>query len=73
MNVRVISPPTSEWTIIVTLNPAPSGWITVVLGELLYRAPLLRDGSAQIPGIPAALLGAHDGPPLEIGVELAPS
>lgn len=60
----------AAWTLSVRLSPASAGWVRVLLGDAVYRAPLLSDGTAEIDGIPAPLLGAVDGPALEVTAEL---
>ncbi len=71
LNVRVIPANEFEWALYVRLTPAQSGWLVVQLGDRQYRAPLFQDGTAHIPGIPAKLLNAPDGPPLELALEQA--
>lgn len=72
LNLRVSALSASEWMIAIHLSPAPSGWVIVLLGDVSYRAPLLSDGTAQIPCVPAALLSDPSGPALEVAVEVKP-
>ncbi len=58
-----------EWTLQVTMQPAPSAWLLAQLGPLEERARFGEDGHANIENVSAELLLSSDGPDLEFSLE----
>ena len=60
-----------EWTLHVTVLPAPMAWLVVRIGAFEARARFGEAGQAQIPAVPAELLLASDAPDLEFSLDYA--